>query len=906
MDEQPKRNKRGADEKLNHLTASRLLDEDKDVELPPASQTFASKDVLSRRKIVRARRTNSSTSPYSTPQSSPARGLGAHSNKPSIASPLTKNFSLNQSTFVSPVAKVVEKRKDVEEEVFYSASKGDDNTEGEIVAFKAGDVVSKDVKRHKPAKKLNIFDVPSFGDFASTISNSVDTIQGDIKQVGSKFRAKSSIHNLDNWEKTRSNNLNRFSARTQGAPISKPIEASDKKTESEFIRSIVQLNRKTLDQMQAINRNFPIYDMTGAMAAYIWHASKLKRLCSEKSCSISSTVQNQGRQYGIDLLNFQPDEEKCQLCCQNKAMKCGFHMNRYGLENTVQETMMERIVYIGTSENYQARQVEEGHGAESEKNMKELEGIKRSVLKAIEPERNAEETPIMQNNIPKNVNNERPKANENATAPPLSSSSGFGGNLSFSNISSSSKNDKNKESANLMPSFKFPTPADRTSEGDSSKAIPSFKIPTFGATTTAGEGGSSKAIPNFKIPSFGVTTTAGEKSTFSFTAPPKETLTSSETNTSESTSSKATFSFPSSKTSVTEATGFSFPGFKFNVPKTTAETVKPSSEEPPKPSFTFPTTKTQEASKTESKTSGSAFSFSPATKAFPSFASPSQEVSSKTEEISSKSTSNSTITSSSTISGSATPIFRSPGLFSSKNVSENDDKKDSEAGDETEGKNRDEKTKNTFSFGEKAEVSGDKSKISFNFGQNLTPAFPQDKSQAPVTNLFTQFSSASSTPSFSFGFKPAEAKSAETSGETKESEEPSDDEPPKPVETNHAEEEDAVWTEKARLHYFKKAQSKYEVVGLGKLHLKQTNGKCQAILRAEQALGNVILNIVMDKIKNKLEKQAGRKKTVTFLANIGRKIEIEDEENAVYQFLMTFSSEKIRDEFLEKVEELTD
>jgi len=117
----------------------------------------------------------------------------------------------------------------------------------------------------------------------------------------------------------------------------------------------------------------------------------------------------------------------------------------------------------------------------------------------------------------------------------------------------------------------------------------------------------------------------------------------------------------------------------------------------------------------------------------------------------------------------------------------------------------------------------------FSFGVN----------QSGFGNLSSGFGTSSSN--FQFGFLNKANKTEETE-ETK-SEEDDDSSPAKPaVET--IVESDAIYSKKCKLYY--KKEGAYVERGLGNVYLKQTEeSKLQVIVRADNALGNILLNIIM-------------------------------------------------------------
>jgi len=115
----------------------------------------------------------------------------------------------------------------------------------------------------------------------------------------------------------------------------------------------------------------------------------------------------------------------------------------------------------------------------------------------------------------------------------------------------------------------------------------------------------------------------------------------------------------------------------------------------------------------------------------------------------------------------------------------------------------------------------------FSFGLN----------QSGFGNLSSGF--GTSTSSFQFGFlKKDENKTDESKDDDEE------DSPPAEQVVETVVESDALYSKKCKLFY-KKAGS-YEERGLGNIHLKKTeDSKLQVIVRADTALGNILLNIIM-------------------------------------------------------------
>ncbi|XP_031696298.1 nuclear pore complex protein Nup50 isoform X2 [Anarrhichthys ocellatus] len=146
----------------------------------------------------------------------------------------------------------------------------------------------------------------------------------------------------------------------------------------------------------------------------------------------------------------------------------------------------------------------------------------------------------------------------------------------------------------------------------------------------------------------------------------------------------------------------------------------------------------------------------------------------------------------------------------------------------------------SFSFGKTLTEDSSKSPgVTFNFGQKVDgsvlgslgakttpPSFSFSSSSASSSSLFGS-SSTAAPPSFKSG----DARPPDENGE-EESEEP-----PKP-EIKEVKEDDAFYSKKCKLFY--KKDSEFKEKGVGTLHLKQTEGKVQMIIRADTNLGTNI------------------------------------------------------------------
>uniref|UniRef100_A0A3Q1C766 Nuclear pore complex protein Nup50 n=2 Tax=Amphiprion ocellaris TaxID=80972 RepID=A0A3Q1C766_AMPOC len=129
----------------------------------------------------------------------------------------------------------------------------------------------------------------------------------------------------------------------------------------------------------------------------------------------------------------------------------------------------------------------------------------------------------------------------------------------------------------------------------------------------------------------------------------------------------------------------------------------------------------------------------------------------------------------------------------------------------------------TFNFGQKVDSSvlsslGNKSGPSFSFSSG--------SSQMPLFSSGASFS----------GSKPDDDQT------TEENPDEESEEPPKP-EVKEVKEDNAFYSKKCKMFY--KKDSEFKEKGVGTLHLKQTDGKTQMIIRADTNLGNILLNIMV-------------------------------------------------------------
>lgn len=131
----------------------------------------------------------------------------------------------------------------------------------------------------------------------------------------------------------------------------------------------------------------------------------------------------------------------------------------------------------------------------------------------------------------------------------------------------------------------------------------------------------------------------------------------------------------------------------------------------------------------------------------------------------------------------------------------------------------------------------------------------------------TSFSSVGNTaPSmFSEGFfnKPPAATATTSAASVAGEEEGGEYVPPK-AESVENKEEGAFYSVKCKLYY--KIEDKFEDRGVGYLHLKPNNNKTQLIIRTDTALGNILLNINVEK-SMPIARQGGNNVTLVCIPN---------------------------------------
>jgi len=121
-------------------------------------------------------------------------------------------------------------------------------------------------------------------------------------------------------------------------------------------------------------------------------------------------------------------------------------------------------------------------------------------------------------------------------------------------------------------------------------------------------------------------------------------------------------------------------------------------------------------------------------------------------------------------------------------------------------------------------------------------ARPLSFASSPSPFSITFGSNQTPKTGFQFGSKETKSEEEETGKVEKEEEEEEEDSPKKPADP--VVEEDAIYSKKCKLFY-KKSDS-YVERGIGQLYLKLTDEKkLQLVIRADNSLGNILLNILV-------------------------------------------------------------
>lgn len=130
--------------------------------------------------------------------------------------------------------------------------------------------------------------------------------------------------------------------------------------------------------------------------------------------------------------------------------------------------------------------------------------------------------------------------------------------------------------------------------------------------------------------------------------------------------------------------------------------------------------------------------------------------------------------------------------------------------------------------------------VTFNFGQKVDSSVLSSLGNKSGPS-FSFSSGSSQTPLFGSGASFSGSK-ADDGRNTEENPDEESEEPPKP-EVKEVKEDDAFYSKKCKMFY--KKDSEFKEKGVGTLHLKQTDGKTQMIIRADTNLGNILLNIMV-------------------------------------------------------------
>lgn len=159
-----------------------------------------------------------------------------------------------------------------------------------------------------------------------------------------------------------------------------------------------------------------------------------------------------------------------------------------------------------------------------------------------------------------------------------------------------------------------------------------------------------------------------------------------------------------------------------------------------------------------------------------------------------------------------------------------------------------ESSKKLFSFCS-TEKASDTSKSLFSFGNSAASTKEtKDEGDKKQGFSFGVFDSGKKSPLKSGGFSfagatPSATSEAPSDAGKKEDGEPSD-EPPK-VEVNEVKEDDALYEKKCKLFYMN--DGSFVEKGVGTLFLKPAGDKTQLLVRAFTNLGNILLNIILNK-----------------------------------------------------------
>ncbi|XP_030845057.1 nuclear pore complex protein Nup50 [Strongylocentrotus purpuratus] len=145
------------------------------------------------------------------------------------------------------------------------------------------------------------------------------------------------------------------------------------------------------------------------------------------------------------------------------------------------------------------------------------------------------------------------------------------------------------------------------------------------------------------------------------------------------------------------------------------------------------------------------------------------------------------------------------------------------------------------SFGFGAASSDNKG---FSFGaatsDNKSLGFGGASSDNKSLGFGSSSSSSSTSGSMAGKFSFGDLTKAAPSSQVKKEEEEESDEPPK-VEVKVIEEKDSLYSTRCKIFY--KKESEFKERGVGMLHIKDTGGSAQLLIRADTTLGNVILNV---------------------------------------------------------------
>jgi nuclear pore complex protein Nup50 len=203
-----------------------------------------------------------------------------------------------------------------------------------------------------------------------------------------------------------------------------------------------------------------------------------------------------------------------------------------------------------------------------------------------------------------------------------------------------------------------------------------------------------------------------------------------------------------------------------------------------------------------------------------------------------------------------------------------------------------------FSFGGTTTTvsSSDEKKATSGFaGFGSTGGFSFGKPEGSATSGFSFGSTAAGTGAFSFATsKPS------NSGDAKADEE-EEYVPPKP-ESSNITEEDAFYNKRVKLFF--KQDGDWKDRGVGLLFLKPCDDKTQLLIRADTSIGNILLNIMLN--KSMPVSRTGKNNVMTMCIPNPPLDEKKPDENTAVGMLLRVKTTEDADELAEKLKEYKD